>query len=303
MVTLYPGQIYLQGENMSATNLSRQYDVLQSIKMELTNSGILPEELVNLATEIVKAKYSIGDKKRGKVQLSNSLVSLMLSNECFLAEDGTLLALDDKRRIQAVQQALRLGIAALFVADLLGTTRESIRDRILGFVEEILKDKDEIAKAGIADYPVIDGNGWRLILDGDLDQPENIALVSVIMSQEKLAGKGAVVNADRLLSDQNNLRVFNEIKEILAGSKINNEELNMAKEKVNSANESIDEELKKTLESELEEAKKEAKKANKNKIPLWKAALLVAGGVVAGAAGAYAYNKLTDDTTTIYSGN
>ena len=303
MVTLYPGQIYLQGENMSATNLSRQYDVLQSIKMELTNSGILPEELVNLATEIVKAKYSIGDKKRGKVQLSNSLVSLMLSNECFLAEDGTLLALDDKRRIQAVQQALRLGIAALFVADLLGTTRESIRDRILGFVEEILKDKDEIAKAGIADYPVIDGNGWRLILDGDLDQPENMALVSVIMSQEKLAGKGAVVNADRLLSDQNNLRVFNEIKEILAGSKINNEELNMAKEKVNSANESIDEELKKTLESELEEAKKEAKKANKNKIPLWKAALLVAGGVVAGAAGAYAYNKLTDDTTTIYSGN
>lgn len=288
---------------MSATNLSRQYDVLQSIKMELTNSGILPEELVNLATEIVKAKYSIGDKKRGKVQLSNSLVSLMLSNECFLAEDGTLLALDDKRRIQAVQQALRLGIAALFVADLLGTTRESIRDRILGFVEEILKDKDEIAKAGIADYPVIDGNGWRLILDGDLDQPENMALVSVIMSQEKLAGKGAVVNADRLLSDQNNLRVFNEIKEILAGSKINNKELNMAKEKVNSANESIDEELKKTLESELEEAKKEAKKANKNKIPLWKAALLVAGGVVAGAAGAYAYNKLTDDTTTIYSGN
>lgn len=303
MVTLYPGQIYLQGENMSATNLSRQYDVLQSIKMELTNSGILPEELVNLATEIVKAKYSIGNKKRGKVQLSNSLVSLMLSNECFLAEDGTLLALDDKRRIQAVQQALRLGIAALFVADLLGTTRESIRDRILGFIEEILKDKDEIAKAGIADYPVIDGNGWRLILDGDLDQPENMALVSVIMSQEKLAGKGAVVNADRLLSDQNNLRVFNEIKEILAGSKINNEELNMAKEKVNSANESIDEELKKTLESELEEAKKEAKKANKNKIPLWKAALLVAGGVVAGAAGAYAYNKLTDDTTTIYSGN
>jgi len=303
MVTLYPGQIYLQGENMSATNLSRQYDVLQSIKMELTNSGILPEELVNLATEIVKAKYSIGNKKRGKVQLSNSLVSLMLSNECFLAEDGTLLALDDKRRIQAVQQALRLGIAALFVADLLGTTRESIRDRILGFVEEVLKDKDEIAKAGIADYPVIDGNGWRLILDGDLDQPENMALVSVIMSQEKLAGKGAVVNADRLLSDQNNLRVFNEIKEILAGSKINNEELNMAKEKVNSANESIDEELKKTLESELEEAKKEAKKANKNKIPLWKAALLVAGGVVAGAAGAYAYNKLTDDTTTIYSGN
>lgn len=288
---------------MSATNLSRQYDVLQSIKMELTNSGILPEELVNLATEIVKAKYSIGNKKRGKVQLSNSLVSLMLSNECFLAEDGTLLALDDKRRIQAVQQALRLGIAALFVADLLGTTRESIRDRILGFVEEILKDKDEIAKAGIADYPVIDGNGWRLILDGDLDQPENMALVSVIMSQEKLAGKGAVVNADRLLSDQNNLRVFNEIKEILAGSKINNKELNMAKEKVNSANESIDEELKKTLESELEEAKKEAKKANKNKIPLWKAALLVAGGVVAGAAGAYAYNKLTDDTTTIYSGN
>ena len=288
---------------MSATNLSRQYDVLQSIKMELTNSGILPEELVNLATEIVKAKYSIGNKKRGKVQLSNSLVSLMLSNECFLAEDGTLLALDDKRRIQAVQQALRLGIAALFVADLLGTTRESIRDRILGFIEEILKDKDEIAKAGIADYPVIDGNGWRLILDGDLDQPENMALVSVIMSQEKLAGKGAVVNADRLLSDQNNLRVFNEIKEILAGSKINNKELNMAKEKVNSANESIDEELKKTLESELEEAKKEAKKANKNKIPLWKAALLVAGGVVAGAAGAYAYNKLTDDTTTIYSGN
>ena len=288
---------------MSATNLSRQYDVLQSIKMELTNSGILPEELVNLATEIVKAKYSIGNKKRGKVQLSNSLVSLMLSNECFLAEDGTLLALDDKRRIQAVQQALRLGIAALLVADLLGTTRESIRDRILGFIEEILKDKDEIAKAGIADYPVIDGNGWRLILDGDLDQPENMALVSVIMSQEKLAGKGAVVNADRLLSDQNNLRVFNEIKEILAGSKINNEELNMAKEKVNSANESIDEELKKTLESELEEAKKEAKKANKNKIPLWKAALLVAGGVVAGAAGAYAYNKLTDDTTTIYSGN
>lgn len=288
---------------MSATNLSRQYDVLQSIKMELTNSGILPEELVNLATEIVKAKYSIGNKKRGKVQLSNSLVSLMLSNECFLAEDGTLLALDDKRRIQAVQQALRLGIAALFVADLLGTTRESIRDRILGFIEEVLKDKDEIAKAGITEYPVIDGNGWRLILDGDLDQPENMALVSVIMSQEKLAGKGAVVNADRLLSDQNNLRVFNEIKEILAGSKINNEELNMAKEKVNSANESIDEELKKTLESELEEAKKEAKKANKNKIPLWKAALLVAGGVVAGAAGAYAYNKLTDDTTTIYSGN
>lgn len=280
---------------MSTVPLNRRDDVLQSIKEELQTSEISPEEIVNLASEIVKAKYAVNGKKRGKVELSNSLVSLMLSKECFFAEDGSLLALDDRRRINAVQQALKIGIAALHIADLLGTTRESIRDRILDFVDEVLKDIEAINSAGIAGYPVVDGAGWRLLLEGDLDQPECMALLSTVMSQNKLVKAGSsIVDIDRLLCDQNNLKLFMEIKELLRAQKKTDKEVEMAKEKINDMNESL-EDLKKELESN-------GQQKEKNKIPLWKAALILVAGVGAGVAGAYAYNRFVDDTT-VYSGN
>ena len=217
------------------------------------------------------------------------------------------------KRQETVQVAIRTGLAALLVAEELDMKAEYIQSKLLEFIRS-LRDNIEIQHLA---YPVQGGAGWEYLVDGTITD-YGLALIVLVTSQEGLIPPKALVpNVDQLYADPEQYKLLRAIELVLktrsGGIEVDKEAVGEEVEKILKENEEGENDMAKVEElekeiSELKAALEEAKNQKpvevvKEELSWKKAALFTAAGVAAGAAGAFAYNWLTDDTTTVSSRN
>lgn len=284
-------------------------DILQNVVKELKSNILKPSDILVATRALMRTKYSINKKEKGKVELSKRNLDLLLdhtSTAYFADESGTRLPWTSDKRQEIVQIALRTGIAALVMAEEIGLDVKYIQNKMLEFIRA-LRDNVEIQHLA---YPVNSGTGWGYFLDCEMSD-YILALIVLVTSQEGLIPPKAMVpNVDDLYASEEQYELLKEL-ELLLKLRIGPNPIfnpDNVENKIEGDNEmakieELNEEIA-NLKAALEEAKNaKPAKAEKAKTSWKQAVLYTAAGVAAGAAGMAAYNWLTDDTTTVSSRN
>lgn len=290
-------------------------DVLQNVLNELQSSVLKSSDIVSTGRALIRTKYSLNKKQKGKIELSKRNLDLLLDHTSaayFADESGARLPWDSNKRQEAVQVAIRTALAGIIVADEIGVEVEYIQSKLLEFIG-VMRDNIEIQHLA---YPVQGGAGWEYLVGGNMTD-YGLALIVLVTSQEGLIPpKMLVPNVDQLYADPEQYKLLKAI-ELVLKTRLDGIEVDKA---------AVDDEVSKILNNEgeeimankVEELEKEvadlkaALEAAKNQKPTevvkeeldWKKAIIfTAAGIAAGAAGMAAYNWFTDDTTTVTSRN